>query len=361
MPLELDFHVIPDPQGFAPALLLHGDWVFVTLSDGRHTGIGEATHSGDDQRCMKTISDLFDRRIRRMPVDLNAIREFEDEVLSTKPDFLTATALSALNQALYDLLARRRGVPVWRLLVEEPVRRQLPLYVTINRALTTRTHDDYRDVVYQVVERGFRHVKCAPFERVHPDSDPLESSKPGLAVLSMLTAEFPHVTFRVDCHKRFTPEVFMQLLPEFNRLGLFWIEEPFELGEAYVELRQQAGPKVAAGELFFGPEPFREMITRLWTDVIMPDVKHVGGFGPLLKVCAAAAEQEVEVSPHNPSGPVSTAASSHGAAVYPGVTSLEIPFDRDRRRDVWHEHIDGGVIHITDEPGWGIDLPKNAP
>jgi len=58
------------------------------------------------------VADLFDRRIRNMPLHLAAIGELEEETTSTTPDFLTTTALSAINQALYDLLARRSGVPV---------------------------------------------------------------------------------------------------------------------------------------------------------------------------------------------------------------------------------------------------------
>ena len=52
--------------------------------------------------------------------------------------------------------------------------------------------------------------------------------------------------------------------------------------------------------------------------MIMPDVKHVGGFGPLLDVIRASSGT-IEVSPHNPAGPISTAASLHAAAIYPDV------------------------------------------
>ncbi|HEY5666697.1 MAG TPA: enolase C-terminal domain-like protein, partial [Gammaproteobacteria bacterium] len=92
-----------------------------------------------------------------------------------------------------------------------------------------------------------------------------------------------------------------------------------------------------------------------WADVIMPDVKHVGGFGSLLDVMRMA-EGRSEVSPHNPSGPISTAASLHAAAVRPGgVRSLEYAFDRAGSRRVTGEQVDGGRLYLSDRPGWGID------
>jgi galactonate dehydratase len=86
-------------------------------------------------------------------------------------------------------------------------------------------------------------------------------------------------------------------------------------------------------------------------------VKHVGGFGPLLDVLARSAGK-LEVSPHNPSGPISTAASLHAAAVHPElVRSLEYSFDRMQTRRVTGETIEAGVLRLRDIPGWGVEPP----
>jgi len=87
----------------------------------------------------------------------------------------------------------------------------------------------------------------------------------------------------------------------------------------------------------------------------MPDVKHVGGFGPLLDVLEMG-EGTLEMSPHNPSGPISTAASLHAAAIYPeSVRSLEYAFDRTRSRRATGEHVEDGTLYLSDGPGWGIE------
>ena len=89
----------------------------------------------------------------------------------------------------------------------------------------------------------------------------------------------------------------------------------------------------------------------------MPDVKHVGGFGPLLDVLKMGAGR-IEISPHNPSGPISTAASLHAAAVHPElVRSLEYSFQRQpTRRSDGRAHRNG-VLVLGDEPGWGVAPP----
>jgi galactonate dehydratase len=86
-------------------------------------------------------------------------------------------------------------------------------------------------------------------------------------------------------------------------------------------------------------------------------VKHVGGFGPLVAAIGALGKQ-IEVSPHNPSGPISTAASLHAAAVHPElVRSLEYSFDRARTRRATGERIEDGVLLLGDAPGWGVAPP----
>ena len=90
------------------------------------------------------------------------------------------------------------------------------------------------------------------------------------------------------------------------------------MGPAYAELRRRTQLRISAGEIFWGGSRFAEIRQHRWADVIMPDVKHVGGFGPLLDVMRASSGA-IEVSPHNPAGPISTAASLHAAAIYPDV------------------------------------------
>lgn len=358
--LTLDFLTIPDPDGWHPLLRLKGDWVIFKISDGTHSGCGEASHSKDDQQCRRIARDLFDSHLSGFSLSMANLQKLEDDLRDTDPDFVAATAWSGLNQALYELLAKREGVPVWRLFTDRPGFDRLPLYATINRAIRNRSVEEYLKIVGEVQSQGFKIFKCAPFEKVNGPQNAIENSREGLDLLKTLREHFPRLGIRVDFHERYTPADFHQLIPEFEKLRLDWIEEPFKVGPEYAELKKRTRLRVSGGELFWGSRVFREFIERQWVDVIMPDVKHVGGFGPLLSVLEMG-KGKIEVSPHNPSGPVSTAASLHAAAIHPrGVRSLEFAFDRAQNRRKYGEAIQEGFLQLSRKPGWGIEVEPAA-
>ena len=355
--LTLRFRTIPDPDGWHPALRLKGDWLVLEVGDGVLAGYGEASHSMDDERCKQVAAELFARHYARFDLSLESLARKEREIAALAPDFVTATAFSGLNQALYELLAKREGVPVWQLFRAKAPFDGLPLYATINRALTTRTADDYRTVVGEVRDQGFGSFKCAPFDAVDGPDDAIAKSAAGFARLDDLREQFPELALRIECHERFAPRDFVELIPRFESFMPDWVEELFAMGSAYDELKGRTRLRFAGGELFWGNERFEEIAARAWVHVIMPDVKHVGGFGPLLSVLRQSAGG-VEVSPHNPAGPISTAASLHAAAVHPeSVRSLEYAFDRRRTRRSTGETIERGLLLLGDRPGWGVELP----
>src|SRR5687767_587331 len=161
--LTLRFRTIPDPDGWHPILRLKGDWLVFEITDGRLSGFGEASHSLDDERCKQIAAELFAKHYTNFVPSLESLARKEREIAALTPDFVTATAFSGLNQALYELLAKREGVPVWQLFRDKAPIEGLPLYTTINCALVTRTADEYRTVVAEVHEQGFEIFKCAPF------------------------------------------------------------------------------------------------------------------------------------------------------------------------------------------------------
>jgi galactonate dehydratase len=357
-PLTLRFRTIPDPDGWHPSLRLKGDWLVFELSDGILSGFGEASHSNNDAACRQAATRLFAEHYAGLrALTLETLARKEQELAELSPDFVTATALSGLNQALYDLLAKREQVPVWQLFRSSTTIEGVPLYATINRALTSREAEDYTTIVGQVAQQGFKIYKCAPFEAVNGPERAVEKAAAGLATLARLREQFPELRVRVDFHERFQPQDFYALIPALERLDLDWIEEPFAVGPTYEELGRRTRLRIAGGELFWGERRFAEIAEHRWAHVIMPDVKHVGGLGPLLGVMRRVAGT-VEVSPHNPSGPISTAASLHAAAVLPDfVRTLEYSFDRRQTRRTTGERIEDGVLLLGDAPGWGVEPP----
>jgi galactonate dehydratase len=357
MKLELECHSVLDQFGHHKALLQKGDWLFVVISDGHYTGIGESSFSGDDARCIARIQELFKEFIEEMILSPDSIKEIESAWAHNQADFLTATAVSGIDQALYDLLGKREGVPVWQLMVPDPVHAIVPVYVTINRALSDRTVTDYLTVIEGARRQGFDAIKCAPFESVTVDGDQAAQSQEGRSILHAIRAAYPDTSLRIDFHQRFSADYFIQLLPEFDTCSPCWYEEPCEIGPAYQDIMKNTSIPIAAGELHHRAEDHFDLMDSGWVNVIMPDVKHVGGWASLLDICRGAAGYPgIEVSLHNPSGPISTMASLHAAVVSSTVTSMEIPFRLSTTAMPYQNLLDGSHFIIPSEPGWGISL-----
>ena len=357
-PLMLTAATLPDPDGHHPALRLKGDWLVIAISDGQHTGLGEISHSLDDAACLRRARELFTRHIaaRRLTRDLPA--ELGQGPFATAPDFLTATAISGLDQALHDLVARREGVPVWQLFTTRPVQDSVASYLSTNRALRRRTPVDFVRITDAALALGISAVKITPFEAVTPTDDQLAQAEEGFARLDAVRSAHPDISLRVDCHERFTPENTATLLPRFAGYRLEWLEEPCPPGPVLASLRAKAAMPFAIGELFFGESRFRELIEQRRADVIMPDPKHVGGFGPLVRICRLAKKLGGQVSPHNPSGPVATYAAVHAAAVSRAVTSVELILTSDPARQPGRELLSQGRLRIPRAPGWGLSIDE---
>ena len=119
---------------------------------------------------------------------------------------------------------------------------------------------------------------------------------------------------------------------------------------------------MAGGETLFGLSGFSPLVRRRAVDTIMPDVKHCGGLLELTRIAATAADEGVMVAPHNPSGPVSTAASVHVCAGMKNVNYLELQYGEVSWRPdalVPPERFTDGFIQVPERPGFGVELNEN--
>ena len=98
---------------------------------------------------------------------------------------------------------------------------------------------------------------------------------------------------------------------------------------------------------------FRELVENGWADVIMPDIKHVGGLTALVEVIRRAPDR-IDISPHNPSRPIATGASLHAAALSKQATSTEIPLITNRKRAYYLPWLSDGCLAVPQGPGWGV-------
>jgi len=169
----------------------------------------------------------------------------------------------------------------------------------------------------------------------------------------------------VDCHSFFDVEMAVRVARELEPLRLAWYEEPVppEKLEETLAIRKRIQQPMAGGEVLFGLAGFAGLTRTKAVEVIMPDVKHCGGLLELTRIAAMADADGVTVAPHNPSGPVSTAASVQVCAVLRNFRLLELQWgEASWRSDVLNppEQFVDGSIAVPTRPGFGVQLNERV-
>jgi len=348
-----------------------GDWLHVRLTtDEGLSGIGEVSHGGFGPERDAIVATILTRQCRPLLLgnDPRIVQAALVPLQSLVDGLATATAVSACEQALWDLAGKAAGLPVYRLL-GGPVRDRIPLYANINRAVVSRVPEEFAREAAAAVAAGFRAVKCAPFDgmdrRRVRDRDQRERIAQGIScVAAMREAVGPEVEVYVDCHSHFDVPTAINVAHALHDLGVWWFEEPVptEDLEALREVRPHVaalGMELIGGELLYGAGGFWPYLAAGVWGCIMPDVKHCGGIAALAAIAAAATARGVAVAPHNPSGPVSLAASAQIAAALPHLRALEYAWGEVPWRAeavVPAERIEDGAYLLPDVPGLGVAL-----
>ena len=348
-----------------------GDWLCVRLStDEGLSGLGEASHGGFGPRRDAIVAAILAEQCRPLLVGadprapLAALAPLQ--ALVAGQGLAHATALSACEQALWDLAGRAAGVSVARLF-GGPLRERIPLYANINRATNDRTPEGFARNAAAAVAEGFRAVKLAPFDgmdrRRLRDPDQRARLHHGLACIAAVRAAIgADLDCYVDCHSRFDLPTAIEVAAELRRLGVWWFEEPVPTDD--LDALRALRPLVPDLELIGGEHLYEVagfwpyLAAGVW-DRIMPDVKHCGGIAAATAIGRLAEARGVAANLHSPSGPVSLVASAHVAAVLPQPRLLEYAWGEVPWRGTLttpHEQIERGELILPSGPGLGIAL-----
>jgi galactonate dehydratase len=347
-------------------------WLFVRLTtDARLVGLGEAsdafgfanTTADDAARMRRELQRFFELIAGRSPLEIESYRQRGEPM--ARQGLIPATAFSAIEQALWDLAGKALDVPTYVLLGGK-VRNGLPVYANINRATNPRTPDGFAAAAKRAVADGFKTIKAAPFDGFPPAGSPADQVARFIdvgvdAVRAMRAAVGPTVGIMIDCHSFFGVDQAVAVAERLAPYNLTWYEEPVapERVDDTVAIKRRIKQPMAGGEVLFGLSGFGPLVRRHAVDTIMPDVKHCGGLLELTRIAAMAAEEGILVAPHNPSGPISTAASVQVCAGMKNVNYLELQYGEvGWRSEVVSpvERFVDGTIEIPDRPGFGVSL-----
>ena len=341
-------------------------WSFIRLSTNSGlTGLGEGLGGRGDA---PELAQFFELVSDQSPFDIARYRQLGwDLALSGGRN--TATAFSAIEQAQWDLVGKALGAPVYDLFGGK-LREELPAYANINRATVERTPTGFAQNAEAATNQGFSAIKAAPFDGFPSlDSSSAEIERATELGISSIEAMREAIgldaKLKIDCHSNFDVDLAIDVARRIEGQNLSWYEEPVaptRVAETKA-ISDAISQRVAGGEFLFGVEGFAPLCIENAVDVVMPDVKHCGGILEGSRIATIAELHGVAVSPHNPSGPVSTAASVQLCAILPNFDILEYQWGEvDWRGDLIDppERFQGGSISVPRAPGFGIELNERV-
>jgi len=215
------------------------------------------------------------------------------------------SAISGIEQALWDISGKMAGLPVHRML-GGAVRDRMRVYSWIGG-------DRPDDVVAEArrrIDTGMNAVKMNGTEEM-AWIDSFTKVEEVLSRVQALRDAFGHsLDIAVDFHGRVHLPMARVLMKELEPFRLMFIEEPVlvENREAFRELRQHTVTPVATGERNFSRWDFKDLITGGGVDILQPDLSHAGGIWEVRKIAAMAEAYDLAVAPHCPLGPIALAA-----------------------------------------------------
>lgn len=347
------------------------NWVFVKVEtdEGLH-GWGEATLEWKTRSVVGAVEDMSRYLVGEDPFRIEHLWQMMYRQYYWKSGIEGMSAISGIEQALWDLKGKALGVPVYELLggrVRDRIRCYNHLGVgRMEGMYESTTRGEFAERALEVTELGYTALKFMPV----PCTEPIEGVRPvrAAAALTEVVREAvgPEVDLMVDLHARCTtPAMALRYCRALEPYGLLFFEEPCptEDLEATAQVSRAAEIPIATGERLVGGHQFRELIERRACHVVQPDLSHCGGLWVARKVAAMAEWHSMAVAPHNPNGPIATAAAIHFALATPNwVIQETVTGDVPWRNDVVVGPVEivEGYATLPDGPGLGIDVDEGA-
>lgn len=286
-------------------------------------------------------------------------------------DRIIGSALAAIDLALWDIKGKALDVPVYELLGGR-CRDRIECYPHLPDAGVRAVKHDAEDSIeallaecQQAVADGWRFLRLAPLA----NGNVIES---GAAVRDVVTkvaairdALGPDVELLIDLHTRIDPVDAIWFCRAIEPYRPYFVEDPFraENPEPYRRLRQLSAVPIAAGEQFANKWDFRPLIEGELIDYARIDICIAGGLSEARKIAGWAEAHYIEVVPHNPLGPVSTAAGVQLGMATSNFAIQELPWlPGEMLPDVFPQQppFANGCLLPPDLPGLGITFDREA-
>jgi mannonate dehydratase len=366
------------------------NWTIVKVetSEPGLYGLGAATH----QEIPQAAQAYIEKRLKPFVIGKNA-DEIDDiwqsaylqEYFRSGPE--GNDALSGIDGALWDILGKRLGVPVYQLLGGK-VRAAVPLY----GHASALEQNDLNDQVQAYIEKGYQTVRVqlgvpgwsgygvggaktsAATQALRPDgvvaSPAFDAGRYLTRTIGMfdaLRSKFGYdIGFVHDVHERPAPNQSIELCRAVEKYRPFYIEDPLSPEDVgwFQIFRQETSAPLAMGELFVNRNEWLPLVANRWIDFIRIHQSSVGGLNMCRKVAHCCEFFGVRTAWHGPNNvdPIGHCYNVHLDLTTPNFGIQEETFFDEKTREVFPgtPEIRKGYMYANDEPGFGIDIDEKA-
>ncbi len=288
---------------------------------------------------------------------------------------ISYAGLSAIEIALWDLKARRLGVPVYQLLGGR-LRDALPVYAN-GWWLGCDSPEEFAAAAREIVARGFGALKFYPLGMADPDSvlrhprrrslDPKKISLACERVAAVREAVGPDVDLMLDFAGGLATDQLLRLCRRIERFDILFIEEPVDPGSPAALAQVAAGTSIplAAGERAYGRSGFERLLETGALSILQPDVCNTGGLLEARLIAGQAEQRNLRIAPHNYGSTLATAIAAQYGAIIPNFMLFECFPDFDREPNYLavlesplETGVAGGELPLPDAPGLGVELVR---
>ena len=351
----------------------HGYSCYVRIkTDAGITGTGECIHGGAGiQEIVGALGSMIlgedPMNVDRLFDQMRRARVFDG---AASGNFVTA--ITGIEIALWDLIGRATGLPVYALLGGK-FRDKIRIYADCHAGGDDSPQAN-ADKAKEVVDLGFTAIKFdiddlqSPYkmDRFNHTVSNGELADMVAKVAAVREAVGPNIDVAMDLHARYDTHSGIRIAKALEEFDLLWLEEPVppENIDAMREVKASTSTPICAGENLFMRWGFKDLIEKQAVDIIMPDLPKCCGLSEGKKIANLAEMYYIPMAPHNVCGPLGTVASCHCCAAIPNFLVLEFHW---LERPHWHDLvvadppiIQDGYVTLSDRPGLGYDLNEEA-
>ena len=332
-------------------------------TDNDLVGWGETTLEGKPKSVTGAVEELSEYLIGKDPLRIEHHWQHIYRSAFFRGGNVLMTALSGLDQALWDISGKYYGVPVYKLLGGAQ-RDRVRVYAHWGiRDLSDEGLAQSKERLDMLSKSGYTAYKAGPAGKWRSHEPPSRIDEFVKAAYLMREWVGPDVELCFDFHGKMTPALAIEICHEIKGMRPMFVEEPVpqENVDALKLVSDHVPFPIATGERLLTRWGFREVFEKNAVAYIQPDISHCGGITELKKIANMAEVYYMHILPHCAIGPVAFTASMHVDIAVPNFLAQE-QIDQGLGRELFLEpwQVVNGHIELPTKPGLGFEINEEA-